>query len=431
MGGIYVYKDIFDEVISIMHRDYSGFKDKQGWDDPDYFRKQLNENIELCTADEFVELVKDYLIDFNDNHIHFTRSENQKEREQVRGFKVRRFEDKLHVTSVTIEGNITIGSAITALDGIPILKLREHYRRYLNENHAEREKWNPLLLKHETCTIMNDNGTTSVMEMGTYDKVPASPTYSIEKMAEGPVLVTFTDFADPDTISSLIRDNEDLIGSAESLIVDVRINNGGSDASYFELLPYIYPDEEKDFFDPELDTMLYNCTERTCDLQINLLNEVLLEIKDEQTKTMLKEFKNFFEQNRGKGFVDGGDNSAIMKGKKTPAKVIVLSDVYCGSAGDSFVESAKLSDKVTVIGRATAGLNDYTNLTIMKWEEGFELWYPTSKLKRIDDGEGMTGIGIEPDIYIPWTPQHIHEDVDMQKAFDLLSDTAHITEQHD
>ena len=220
---------------------------------------------------------------------------------------------------------------------------------------------------------------------------------------------------------------------AESLIVDVRVNNGGSDASYFELLPYIFPDEEKDLFDLELHTMLYNCTERTCDLQLNLLNEELSKIKDEQTKTMLNLFKNFFEKNRGKEFVSFGDeedNSFIMKGKIMPTKVIVLSDVYCGSAGDSFVESAKISDKVTVIGRATAGLTDYTNLTIMKWDEGFELWYSTSKLKRVDNGKGMTGIGIEPVIYIQWTPQHIYEDVDMQKALDLLSNTAQITGQH-
>jgi hypothetical protein len=39
-----------------------------------------------------------------------------------------------------------------------------------------------------------------------------------------------------------------------------------------------------------------------------------------------------------------------MKGNATPNKVIVLSDVYCGSAWDSFVETCKLSDKVAVLG---------------------------------------------------------------------------------
>lgn len=50
----------------------------------------------------------------------------------------------------------------------------------------------------------------------------------------------------------------------------------------------------------------------------------------------------------------------------------------------------------------------------------FELWYPTSRLSRIDYGLGMTGKGIEPHIQIPWTPNHIETDVDMQTALNLL-----------
>ena len=52
--------------------------------------------------------------------------------------------------------------------------------------------------------------------------------------------------------------------------------------------------------------------------------------------------------------------------------------------------------------------------------EGFELMYPTSRLSRIDKGEGMTGVGIKPELYIPWTPEHIFMDKDMEKAIELL-----------
>lgn len=47
------------------------------------------------------------------------------------------------------------------------------------------------------------------------------------------------------------------------------------------------------------------------------------------------------------------------------------------------------------------GLNDYANLTSKIWAEGFELAYPTSRLSRIDKGQGMTGVGIEPHSHIP------------------------------
>lgn len=418
-----MYKSIFEEVISIMHHDYSGFEDKRGWDHPDDFREILNANMNTFTDDDFTAFVADYLVDFKDDHIFFKRIQKESEPQQVRGFQVRRFEDGLYVIAVQFDEGIHIGEKIIALDGIPIEELRKRHHRYVNENHPEREKWNPILAKHATCTIQNEQGTKRIVEMRFFDKVARVPIYSIEKMVEGPVLITFTDFADPDTISTLIRNHLDLIAAAESLIVDVRINFGGSDVSYYELLPYLFPKEEQELFDPALHTMLYNCTKRTCDLQLKGLDEQLAQIKDEQTRSMLNNFKKFFEKNAGKGFVnfsDGENNSFIMKGKEMPKKVIVLSDVYCGSSGDSFVENTKLSDKVTVVGRATAGLNDYINLTCMRWKEGFEFWYPTSKLKRVDDGKGMTGIGIEPDLYIPWTPEHIHKDVDMQKALELL-----------
>ena len=75
--------------------------------------------------------------------------------------------------------------------------------------------------------------------------------------------------------------------------------------------------------------------------------------------------------------------------------------------------------KVT-IGRATMGLNDYANLTSKIWAEGFELAYPTSRLSRIDKGQGMTGVGIEPS-HIPWTPEHLDVDIDMDRALDMLA----------
>ena len=46
--------------------------------------------------------------------------------------------------------------------------------------------------------------------------------------------------------------------------------------------------------------------------------------------------------------------------------------------------------------------------------------YPTSRLSRIDKGEGMTNVGIKPELYIPWTPEQIFVDKDMEKAIELL-----------
>ena len=151
---------------------------------------------------------------------------------------------------------------------------------------------------------------------------------------------------------------------------------------------------------------------------------MVVTFSDEETRRVFHIFKRELLNNKGKGFVefdftDMGPDMFI-KGKASPKRVIVLSDMYCGSSGDSFVEICKKSPKVTVIGRATMGVNDYANLAKKKWDDGFVMMYPTSRLSRIDQGNGMTGVGILPHVHIPWTPAHLHEDIDLEHALRLL-----------
>jgi C-terminal processing protease CtpA/Prc len=171
--------------------------------------------------------------------------------------------------------------------------------------------------------------------------------------------------------------------------------------------------------------MLINCTEANADRVLKEIDSELNSIEDEQAQKFVKVIKREWQRNKGKGFVEFNFGELLpetfVKGKYSPKQIVVLSDCMCGSSGDSFVEICKKSSKVIVVGRATLGLNDYANLVSKKWDEGFELMYPTSRLSRIDRGLGMTGKGIEPDFYIPWTPQHLNFDIDLEKALDYLS----------
>ena len=207
-------------------------------------------------------------------------------------------------------------------------------------------------------------------------------------------------------------------------IIDVRINYGGNDASFHPLLPYLMPVEGVELADSE-DKMLFNCTDANAERALEDLNQSLEQIQDEQAKQFLNIFKREWGNNRGKGFVEFDFSELLpdtfIKGRKNPERVVVLSDYMCGSSGDSFVEICKKSSKVVVIGRPTMGLNDYANLISKRWSENFELMYPTSRLSRIDQGLGMTGKGIKPHMYIPWTPNHITADIDLEKAMEYLS----------
>jgi len=46
----------------------------------------------------------------------------------------------------------------------------------------------------------------------------------------------------------------------------------------------------------------------------------------------------------------------------------------------------------------------------------YELLFPTSRDTRIDQGKGMNDKGVEPDILIPWTPEHLERDVDLEEC---------------
>ncbi|MBN8210550.1 hypothetical protein JI666_17475 [Bacillus sp. NTK071] len=422
-----MYLTIFDDIIQILHHDYAGCVDKKGWDSPYYYRdKLIHMQEEGAISDQtFVELVEDYLLDFKDLHMSFKKTGEEKERNTI-GFNVRRYEDSLYIVASLKEKRLQPGDFITALDGLSITQVVETHKRSLMEVKAERENWNTLLIKYKTALVTNQKGQTFTLDLRTYNQEPYQPDYTLVEVAPGIVLLKLTDFMDHHAISTLLNEKSHLLRERDHLIIDVRVNKGGNDLAYFDLLSYLFEDEEINLEDFTSDRMLTNCTNRNVELRVRFLKNLLLSINDDNTVNQIKAMIKTLEENKGRGFVEldfkGSKETLRIKTKKGPKQVIVLTDVYCGSSGDSFVEICKNSSKVTVLGRATKGLNDYSNLAVRSWNDQFELWYPTSKLSRVDHGYGMTGIGIVPDCYIPWSPYHIMEDIDLKKAIELVNE---------
>ena len=103
-----------------------------------------------------------------------------------------------------------------------------------------------------------------------------------------------------------------------------------------------------------------------------------------------------------------------------PERVFVLADCNCGSSGDCFVQTVSPLDKVTVIGRPTMGILDYSNLAFKRYG-GFCLYYPTSRRNAIDEGRAMGGNGVAVDIFVPWTPEFLQRDKDLEKVFEIIN----------
>jgi C-terminal processing protease CtpA/Prc len=315
--------------------------------------------------------------------------------------------------------------AILSLDDIPVRELGDKYKRHLKINgvHPEREKWESVIMKHSRCMAEDKSGNVFEMELCKYEREDYIPEYSIRELDNGILLVRLTDFNDDDAINRLIEENSKALAESRNVIIDVRFNKGGSDSAYMKLLDYIFPEE---ISINELDTgsMQLNMTERNYRLRIEGFEGFLSQDKDPDTKKFIEAFIREMNKYKNQGFVEIDLSDAVNEGKihgrKKPENIVVLEDVFCGSSGDAFVQIAGMSEKVTLMGRGTAGITDYSNLAVQEYDGGMQLWYPTSRITAIDEGRGLTGTGVVPDIYIPCTPEHITRDIDMEQAVGFL-----------
>ncbi|GIO27281.1 S41 family peptidase [Ornithinibacillus bavariensis] len=418
-----MYLEIFQEIVHMMHNDYAGYIDKKGWDNPQEFEKKIM-NLEYSgelNTNLFAEIVEDYLIDFKDPHLFFQISKSDEQKEIDYGFRVRRFKDKLYITSVSKEQRLKLGDAIISLNNIPIQDLVERHQRELMETKAEREDWRKIIQKYSIAEVLDTKGKKQLMELKRYEKAEYVPEHSITKVDSDTLCLKITDFFSADPIEELVNQYKSELKQKKNLIIDVRVNYGGSTLAYASLEKYIFPSGSMkiDFLDYEME---FNCTDRNAELMIESINDGLDKIDNEEHRKSLEQWKETWVKNKGKGFVsfEGKFVEVDMKGLRSPENIILLIDNYCGSAGDIFVYLCKKSPKVIVVGRPTMGLNDYSNLAIKKWHDVFELYYPTSRLKSLDHRGSLSNPGIKPDIYIPWSPEHIYKDVDMEEAIRIL-----------
>lgn len=94
-----MFKEIFNEIITITNHDYAGCVDKEGWDRPDKYLNKIELLEKENTLDDmtFSQLVNEYLLDFNDKHIYFTVNQAYTSHNKTCGFRVKWYDDALYV----------------------------------------------------------------------------------------------------------------------------------------------------------------------------------------------------------------------------------------------------------------------------------------------------------------------------------------------
>lgn len=422
------YIEIFKEIVDIVHHDYAGYEEKRDWDNPNHYLEEINrlKTEQSITPKIFAELVNEYLMAFQDQHMYFRLRALGDVKTSNRGFYTRRYEDALYVVETYEESRFPVGTKIISIDRQKIGEITASKQNSLRETSAEREDWTHHLNKSSIIKIEDKNGKRLTFELNDYEPLSKDFAPSMKEVDEETLLITLPSFLDVDENMNFVSKHGKYLKACTNLIVDVRNNNGGNGKSFSNLLPYIFRSNEHPSTKGELKE--FNYTNRNSDLFIQLCKRLRKNITDEETLKFFNSIEEDCEKYRGQGFVkeDFSDeleaDSLEFEGTDFPKNVVIMTDVYCASAAEYFVETCMESSKTTVIGRATMGINDYSDLLIKEWEDKFALYYPMSRRVHKTPNDPLHGKGTKPDYYIPWTPKHIDEDVDLLYALNMIEE---------
>ena len=409
--------DIFKDIVWIMTHDSSTVKDRKGGN-PQPFLEKITDDM---TEQEFLYQVRTYLASFGIiGHISF-----HDKKSGPKGFLLRISEQEMFVEEANQDTGLQVGDRILSLDGISLEQVALQHQNYFISLTPERRyrEWADLLLMAEQVTVLRNGQEMSITVRASQQAQKAQIFW---KELESDILyIRLDNFMDEEVINRLYQECLQKIAETETLIIDVRYNNGGADSLYFPLL-HLGLEEGKgyDTLDLQDDGMeiLYtegNVNRRLKDFETWLQQENI----SPDTVKLIEDFRNNLLQNRGKGYVRYQDDQDELfpgvKGGHYPEQIFVLSDIYCASSGDNFVKMMKNFKKVTIIGRPTLGILDYSNCCKVDYDDYF-LMFPTSRWLAIDKGKGMTDKGVLPDIEVPWTPAHFERDVDLDKCLELI-----------
>lgn len=194
-------------------------------------------------------------------------------------------------------------------------------------------------------------------------------------------------------IDSLITTNQLTITQTPHLIVDLRGNLGGFNLCFEKLLPLIYTDTVISA------GLVIKATAENIQLYKELLKDKNFPKKDKLVVTKLvktlKRHKNGY-------YREPDIITTFNQIYPQPKKIALLIDEGCASATEFLILKAKQSKKVTLFGKRSAGIVDYSNLVGPRALScsRFILWCPTARSSRLPQ-HPIDNIGIMPDVEIP------------------------------
>ncbi|MCL6273283.1 S41 family peptidase [Muricauda sp. 2012CJ35-5] len=204
-------------------------------------------------------------------------------------------------------------------------------------------------------------------------------------------------------IDNVLNANLEHIINTPNLIIDIRNNGGGSDSSFYELLPILYTNPISTVQMEYLSTPLNN------QRMLDFINNKEYGFTDEQKKWAQNSYTKLSEHLGEFVLLDehATTETTFDAIENYPKNIGILIHEYNGSTAEEFLLAAKQSTKVKLFGTNTAGVLDISNMYYVNSPcNEFQLGYSLTRSMRIPE-MAIDGNGIQPDFYMDQRiPEH-------------------------
>ena len=196
-------------------------------------------------------------------------------------------------------------------------------------------------------------------------------------------------------IDSVTKANVNNLARTRLLIIDVRGNGGGSDASYGSLVSYLYTN-------PVVETS--NALYSTPDNNSKYVGELFPGMTASEKRYYAK-LKKRLDAHPGELVARSRHGQTYTVRRKRRQlhpelrQVAVLQNKYCASTTEQFLLLARQSQKTTSFGENSEGVLDYSNVQFKPLPcYNLRLGWSTSRSYRIDRGAGIDNVGLAPTV---------------------------------
>jgi hypothetical protein len=193
-------------------------------------------------------------------------------------------------------------------------------------------------------------------------------------------------------IDSLVEANWARLTATPDLIIDVRGNRGGADRSFQALRPLLYTGPVVK------EGLAVYATEENVNAVLAFAQEFRMPA---DMRAQVDSLVARMRARLGELLVSPPDTATLDSVLPLPQRIAVLTDRFCASSCEAFIQVALQSDKVTVYGDNTGGYLDYGHVMPVRTPcPAFDLNMPIARANHLRK-RAYDNVGIPPEVRVP------------------------------